>query len=59
MASKALDSELPELTDAWQGARHEDWPFKDMLEEITSIKRGTDRRGAVLTALLGGKKVKV
>jgi hypothetical protein len=59
MASKALDSELPERADAWRGPRHGDWPFKDMLEEITSLKRGTDRRGAVLTGLWDGKKVKV
>jgi hypothetical protein len=58
-AARVLDSDLPELADAWRGARHGDWPFKDMLEEITSMKRGTDRRGPVLTGLWDGKKVKV
>jgi hypothetical protein len=57
MASKALDSELPELSNTWQGAPCSDWPFKDMLEEITSMKRATNRREPLLTALRAGQKV--
>jgi hypothetical protein len=59
MASKALDEQLPEVADAWQGDEHKDWPFKDMLQEITSVEEGTDRRGTLLTALWDGKKVKL
>jgi predicted acylesterase/phospholipase RssA len=58
MASKALDDQLPELRDAWSGAPHDGWPFKDMLEEITSGRR-TSVHEAVLTALREGKKAKV
>jgi len=59
MASKALDEQLPELAGAWKAERHDDWPFKDMLKEITSVDEGTDRRKTLLTALADGKKVKL
>jgi predicted acylesterase/phospholipase RssA len=59
MASKALDDQMPELANAWQGDKHNAWPFENMLEEITSVEEGTDRRGPLLTALLLGEKVKL
>jgi len=59
MASKALDQQMPELAGAWKAEKHDDWPFKDMLAEITSVDQGTDRRKTLLTALVDGKKVKL
>jgi hypothetical protein len=59
MASKALDDQLPSLRSEWSGAPHDGWPFKDMLEEITSLRSRSDVREAVLSALREGKKVEV
>ena len=58
MAARALDDQLPELRDAWSGVPHDGWPFKDMLELITSGGGGSVH-DAVLTVLRDGKKVKV
>jgi predicted acylesterase/phospholipase RssA len=57
MASKALDEKLPQLEDLWQAQPVGDWPFQDMLEEITSVANTTARRGTRLTALRAGNKV--
>ena len=57
MASKALDGELPQLADLWQGAPYGEWPFREMLEEITSVKPSTEHRDPLLSALRAGNKV--
>jgi hypothetical protein len=36
-ATKALDSDLPELAKRWRPAPHDNWPFKAMLDEITAL----------------------
>ncbi len=59
MASKALDRDMPKLEVLWQGVPYDDWPFKDMLEEITSMANTTPRRDARLTALRAGRKVTI
>jgi hypothetical protein len=59
MASKGLDHDLPQLEGLWQRTPYGDWPFKDMLEEITSTANTTPRRDARLTALRAGHKVTV
>src|SRR5215208_4380417 len=57
MASKALDRDLPQLADLWQGPEYGEWPFQEMLEEITSVSNKTAHRDARLTALRAGNKV--
>jgi hypothetical protein len=59
MASKALDHDLPQLEGLWQRTPYGDWPFKDMLVEITSTENTTPRRDARLIALRAGHKVTV
>jgi predicted acylesterase/phospholipase RssA len=59
MASKTLYRDLPELKDLWLGSPYGDWPFKEMLEEITSVKSTTARRDALLKALRAGSKVRL
>jgi hypothetical protein len=57
MASKALDRQLPQLHGVWQGTQCTDWPFKEMLAEITSVANTTARRDERLAALRSGNKV--
>jgi predicted acylesterase/phospholipase RssA len=57
MASKALDRDLPQLEDLWQGPAYGEWPFQEMLQEITSVANQTTHRDARLTALRAGNKV--
>ena len=59
MASNALDDQLPDLAHVWQPDKFAHWPFSNMLKEIESTARGTERREAVLTALQAGNKVKI
>src|SRR5262245_8540587 len=59
MASKALDRDLPKLQGFWQGPQCNDWPFKEMGEEITSVANATARRKPLLDALRAGSKVTI
>jgi hypothetical protein len=59
MAAKALDEQLPQLANAWRANSHSGWPFKDMLEEITSVKAGTKRRDKLLKDLCDGESVRI
>lgn len=59
MAAKALDEQLPELANVWKGDKHENWPFKDMLKEITSMEEDTERRSTLLTALKRGESMTI
>lgn len=51
MASKGLDRELPKLQRVWRAAPRADWPFQEMLAEITSLATTTARRDDRLAAL--------
>jgi hypothetical protein len=51
MASKGLDRELPKLQKVWRAAPRADWPFQEMLAEITSVAITTPRRDDRLAAL--------
>jgi predicted acylesterase/phospholipase RssA len=57
MASKALYDQLPKLQEIWQRTPRTDWPFKDMLDEITSGKNTTALREKRLQALREGSGV--
>jgi predicted acylesterase/phospholipase RssA len=57
MASKGLDRELPKLQDVWRAAPRADWPFQEMLAEITSVASTTAHRDDRLTALRAGHNV--
>jgi hypothetical protein len=41
MAAKAIERQLSKLREMWRGTPYTDWPFKDMLTEITSIANTT------------------
>jgi predicted acylesterase/phospholipase RssA len=51
MAAKGLDRELPKLQTVWRAAPRSDWPFQEMLAEITSVATTTPRRDDRLRAL--------
>jgi len=57
MASKGLDRELPKLQTMWRAAPRADWPFQEMLAEITSVASTTGHRDARLAALRGAHNV--
>jgi predicted acylesterase/phospholipase RssA len=57
MASKGLDRELPKLRNVWRAARRTDWPFQEMLAEITSLASTTAHRDERLAAVRAGRGV--
>jgi hypothetical protein len=57
MAGKAVEDQLPKLRDLWRGAPDPNWPFKDMLAEITSSANTTPRRDSLLAELSAGDRV--
>jgi predicted acylesterase/phospholipase RssA len=57
MASKGLDRELPKLEKVWRAAPRTDWPFQEMLTEITSVAGTTAHRNVRLDRLRGGHNV--
>lgn len=57
MASKGLDRELPKLRNVWRAAPRTDWPFQEMLAEITSVASTTAHRDDRLAALRAGHNV--
>ena len=57
MASKGLDRELPKLQKVWCVAPRTDWPFQEMLAEITSVASTTAHRDDRLAALRAGHNV--
>ena len=57
MASKGLDRELPKLQKVWCAAPRTDWPFQEMLAEITSVASTTAHRDDRLAALRAGHNV--
>jgi hypothetical protein len=57
MASKALDRQLPKLRKVWTGTPCPDWPFREMLQEITSIAKVSPAREQRLAALRAGNAV--
>jgi predicted acylesterase/phospholipase RssA len=57
MASKGLDRELPKLQKVWRAAPCADWPFQEMLAEITSVASTTAHRADRLAALRAGHNV--
>ncbi len=59
MASKGLDRDLPKLHKVWRAAPRADWPFQEMLAEITSVAATTLRRDDRLAALRAAHNVDV
>jgi predicted acylesterase/phospholipase RssA len=59
MASKGLDRDLPKLHKVWRAAPRADWPFQEMLAEITSVAATTLRRDDRLAALQAAHNVDV
>jgi predicted acylesterase/phospholipase RssA len=59
MASKGLDRDLPKLHKVWRAAPRVDWPFQEMLAEITSVAATTLRRDDRLAALQAAHNVDV
>jgi predicted acylesterase/phospholipase RssA len=59
MASKSLDRDLPKLHKVWRAAPRADWPFQEMLAEITSVAATTVRRDDRLAALRAAHNVDV
>ena len=57
MASKGLDRELPKLQKVWRATPRADWPFQEMLAEITSLASTTAHRDDRLAALQAGHNV--
>jgi len=57
MASKGLDRELPKLQKVWRATPRADWPFQEMLAEITSLASTTAHRDDRLAALRAGHNV--
>jgi len=57
MASKGLDRELPKLREVWRAAPRADWPFQEMLAEITSVANTTSHRDDRLAALRTGHNI--
>jgi predicted acylesterase/phospholipase RssA len=57
MASKGLDRELPKLQEVWRAAPRADWPFQEMLAEMTSVANTTAHRDDRLAALQAGHNV--
>jgi hypothetical protein len=57
MASKGLDRELPKLQGVWRGPPRADWPFREMLAEMTSVANTTAYRDDRLAALRAGHNV--
>jgi hypothetical protein len=57
MASKGIDRELPKLQKIWRAAPRADWPFQEMLAEITSLATTTVRRDDRLAALRAAHNV--
>jgi predicted acylesterase/phospholipase RssA len=57
MASKGLDRDLPKLQKVWRAAPRADWPFQEMLAEITSVAATTARRDDRLAALRAAHNV--
>jgi predicted acylesterase/phospholipase RssA len=57
MATKALDGDLPLLAKRWQSAPYDNWPFKAMREEITSVDIGAKRLKELLDVLRVGQSV--
>ena len=57
MASKGLERELPKLQKVWRAAPRTDWPFQEMLAEITSVASTTAHRDDRLAALRAGHNV--
>jgi predicted acylesterase/phospholipase RssA len=59
MASWAFERDLASLVELWEKPVLEEWPFKAMLQEITSTAATTARRDELLAALRAGSKVQV
>lgn len=57
MMAKALDGDVPELSNRWQPAPYKNWPFKVSLEEITDPGIGVARLEELLKHLESGQKV--
>jgi hypothetical protein len=57
MASKGLDRDLPKLQKVWRAAPSADWPFQEMLAEITSVAATTVRRDDRLASLRAAHNV--
>jgi predicted acylesterase/phospholipase RssA len=57
MASKDLERQLPNLQKVWRAAPRADWPFQEMLAEITSVAPTTVRRNDRLAALRAAHNV--
>jgi predicted acylesterase/phospholipase RssA len=59
MASKAFQRDVGPLAELWDSPVQADWPFDELLREITSTAAATPRRDELLTALRAGNKVQV
>lgn len=59
MASKAFQRELAGLTELWREPPDVQWPFDELLQEITSTAASTPRRQGLLNALREGSKVRL
>jgi predicted acylesterase/phospholipase RssA len=57
MASWAFQRDLAALRELWDAPAAEEWPFKAMLEEITSTAATTTRRDELLVALREGNQL--
>jgi len=56
MAAKAFDRDLAELRELWDEPTVNEWPFAELLAEVTSTAATTPRRGQLLAALRRGAK---
>jgi predicted acylesterase/phospholipase RssA len=59
MASCAFQRDLASLHELWEDPVTEDWPFEEILHEITSTAPTTPRRAERLSALRAGSKRRV
>ena len=59
MAQKAFQRDLAALTELWDEPAAADWPFEEMLGEITSTDVATERRQEILDSLRRGSKIQL
>ena len=60
MASKTFDKHIAkQIPELWEEPVETEWPFAEMLKEITSTAAATKDRDKLLESLRAGSKVKL